>query len=132
MSDGVLMVDPRFLDRVKRDEPMSRHTSWHVGGPADVFFEPRDRADLLAFLGSLPEGTPLFWLGLGSNLLVRDGGIRGAVIHPGKGEFDEVRVQGNFVFAGAGARLKKIASAPPSTPGIPARNSAGPRPHLMH
>ena len=66
MSDGVLMVDPKFLDRVKRDEPMSRHTSWHVGGPADVFFEPRDRADLLAFLGSLPEGTPLFWLGLGS------------------------------------------------------------------
>ena len=85
MSDGVLVVDPKFQDRVKRDEPMARHTSWHVGGPADLFFEPRDRADLLAFLGSLPQGTPLFWLGLGSNLLVRDGGIRGVVIDTAAG-----------------------------------------------
>jgi UDP-N-acetylmuramate dehydrogenase len=80
MTDGLLVVDPEFDSRIKRDEPMSRHTSWHVGGPADVFFSPRDRSDLLAFLASLPEGTPLFWLGLGSNLLVRDGGIRGVVI----------------------------------------------------
>src|SRR5512134_277221 len=63
-----------FESRIKRNEPMSRHTSWHVGGPADIFFSPRDRADLLEFLGVLAEGTPLFWLGLGSNLLVRDGG----------------------------------------------------------
>ena len=59
---------------------MSRHTSWHIGGPADVFFTPADRTDLLAFLETLPKGTPLFWLGLGSNLLVRDGGIRGVVV----------------------------------------------------
>jgi UDP-N-acetylmuramate dehydrogenase len=85
MSDGALVVDPKFLDRVKRNEPMSRHTSWHVGGPADLFFEPRDRADLLEFLGSLPEGTPQLWLGLGSNLLVRDGGIRGVVIDTAAG-----------------------------------------------
>jgi UDP-N-acetylmuramate dehydrogenase len=75
-----LPIRAEFEPRVKRDEPMSRHTSWHVGGPADVFFTPRDRADLLAFLETLPKGTPLFWLGLGSNLLVRDGGIRGVVI----------------------------------------------------
>ena len=80
MSDGALFVDAEFEARVKRNEPMSRHTSWHVGGPADVYFSPRDRADLLEFLATLPEGTPLFWLGLGSNLLVRDGGIRGVVI----------------------------------------------------
>jgi UDP-N-acetylmuramate dehydrogenase len=80
MNDGQLIVDAEFETRVKRDEPMSRHTSWHVGGPADLYFSPRDRADLLAFLATLPEGTPLFWLGLGSNLLVRDGGIRGVVI----------------------------------------------------
>jgi UDP-N-acetylmuramate dehydrogenase len=80
MSDGLLVLDDGYESRVKRAEPMSRHTSWHVGGPADVYFSPRDRADLLAFLGTLPEGTPLFWLGLGSNLLVRDGGIRGVVI----------------------------------------------------
>src|SRR5688572_9246168 len=69
-----------FESRIKRNEPMSRHTSWHVGGPADMFFSPRDRSDLLEFLAVLPEDTPLFWLGLGSNLLVRDGGIRGVVI----------------------------------------------------
>jgi UDP-N-acetylmuramate dehydrogenase len=80
VTNGTLVVDAEFEARIKRDEPMSRHTSWHVGGPADVFFSPRDRADLLAFLASLPEGTPLFWLGLGSNLLVRDGGIRGVVV----------------------------------------------------
>jgi UDP-N-acetylmuramate dehydrogenase len=80
MNGHTLIVDPVFESRIKRDEPMSRHTSWHVGGPADLFFSPLDRSDLLAFLPSLPAGTPLLWLGLGSNLLVRDGGIRGVVI----------------------------------------------------
>jgi UDP-N-acetylmuramate dehydrogenase len=75
-----LPIPSGFEARVKRDEPMSRHTSWHIGGPADLFFTPADRTDLIAFLEVLPKGTPLFWLGLGSNLLVRDGGIRGVVI----------------------------------------------------
>ena len=75
-----LAIDARFAARVKRDEPLSRHTSWHVGGPADVFFLPQDREDLVAFLRALPAGTPVLWIGLGSNLLVRDGGIRGVVI----------------------------------------------------
>jgi UDP-N-acetylmuramate dehydrogenase len=69
-----------FEDRVRRDEPMSRHTSWHVGGPADLWFTPKDVEDLSAFLRALPTGVPVTWVGLGSNLLVRDGGIRGAVI----------------------------------------------------
>jgi len=59
---------------------MSRHTSWRVGGPADIYFRPADRADLALFLQQLDAATPVFWLGLGSNLLVRDGGIRGVVI----------------------------------------------------
>lgn len=63
-----------------KNEPMSRHTSWRVGGPADKFYKPADVEDLAAFLRQLPENEPLFWLGLGSNLLVRDGGIRGTVI----------------------------------------------------
>jgi UDP-N-acetylmuramate dehydrogenase len=71
---------PEFNLRMRRDEPMSKHTSWRVGGPADLFFTPRDRDDLSAFLRTLPEATPLLWVGLGSNLLVRDGGIRGAVV----------------------------------------------------
>jgi len=62
------------------DEPMSRHTSWRVGGPADCFYLPADLDDLSQFLQQLDESTPVFWLGLGSNLLVRDGGIRGVVV----------------------------------------------------
>jgi UDP-N-acetylmuramate dehydrogenase len=69
-----------FGDRVRRDEPMSRHTSWRVGGPADAWFTPRDVEDLSAFLRALPAEVPVTWVGLGSNLLVRDGGIRGVVI----------------------------------------------------
>ena len=73
-------VDNGFNARVRRDEPMSRHTSWHVGGPAEVFFTPRDREDLTAFLRELPAGIPIHWIGLGSNLLVRDGGLPGVVV----------------------------------------------------
>ncbi|MEZ5498570.1 MAG: UDP-N-acetylmuramate dehydrogenase [Steroidobacteraceae bacterium] len=69
-----------FESRIRRDEPMARHTSWHVGGPADLYFEPRDRADLAAFLRQLSPQLPIHFLGLGSNLLVRDGGLRGVVI----------------------------------------------------
>ena len=75
-----LAVAPEFQLRIRRDEPMSKHTSWRVGGPADVFFTPRDRAELTSFLRALPTATPILWVGLGSNLLVRDGGIRGVVI----------------------------------------------------
>ncbi len=63
-----------------RNEPMSKHTSWHAGGPADLFFTPSDAADLGEFLRELPPEMPTLWIGLGSNLLVRDGGVRGAVI----------------------------------------------------
>ena len=75
-----LAIAPEFQLRIRRDEPMSRHTSWRVGGPADIFFTPHDRAELASFLRALPAETPLLWVGLGSNLLVRDGGIRGVVI----------------------------------------------------
>lgn len=65
---------------LRENEPMARHTSWRVGGPAQHFFQPADRDDLIVFLRQLPETEPVTWLGLGSNLLVRDGGIRGTVI----------------------------------------------------
>jgi UDP-N-acetylmuramate dehydrogenase len=63
------------------DEPMARHTSWRVGGAADYFYQPVDIDDLAIFLRESDPSLPLTWLGLGSNLLVRDGGIRGIVIH---------------------------------------------------
>ena len=97
------------------DEPMSRHTSWRVGGPADRYFEPADRADLAAFVASLPAGEPLLWIGLGSNLLVRDGGVRGTVIalHGALDALD-VDAAARCVHAQAGthcARLAKSATA---------------------
>ncbi len=97
--------------RVRRAEPMSKHTSWHVGGPADIYFEPRNADDLAAFLRSLPAELPVTWLGLGSNLLVRDGGIRGAVIAT-QGALDRIdRVSETRVYCEAGvpcARLAKL------------------------
>lgn len=65
---------------LRAHEPLARHTSWRVGGPADRWFEPADRADLVTFARQLPPQEPVLWLGLGSNLLVRDGGFRGTVI----------------------------------------------------
>jgi UDP-N-acetylmuramate dehydrogenase len=75
-----LELAPEFSARVLHDVPMSKHTSWHAGGPADIFFSPRDSMDLASFVRQLPAEVPLMWIGLGSNLLVRDGGIRGAVV----------------------------------------------------
>lgn len=63
-----------------RDEPMARHSTWRCGGPAHAYFEPADRDDLTLFLRGLPAGTVLLWLGLGSNLLIRDGGLRAIVV----------------------------------------------------
>ncbi|WP_347987951.1 UDP-N-acetylmuramate dehydrogenase [Methylomonas sp. AM2-LC] len=63
------------------NEPLSKYTSWRVGGPASQMYIPEDKADLIAFISSLPTGEQLFWMGMGSNLLVRDGGIRGTVIN---------------------------------------------------
>ncbi|ROR29686.1 UDP-N-acetylmuramate dehydrogenase [Inmirania thermothiophila] len=65
---------------LRHDEPMARHTTWRVGGPARRFYRPADLADLAAFLAALPEDEPVLWVGLGSNLLVRDGGIDGTVV----------------------------------------------------
>ena len=70
----------RLRGELRHDEPLSRHTTWRVGGPARRFYRPADREDLLAFLSGLAPEEPLFWLGLGSNLLVRDGGFAGTVI----------------------------------------------------
>jgi UDP-N-acetylmuramate dehydrogenase len=71
---------PDFMRQVRTAEPMARHTSWRTGGPADIWFRPATREDLLAFLPTIDADMPVYWVGLGSNLLVRDGGIRGVVI----------------------------------------------------
>ena len=71
---------PTRRGELRRDEPLARHTSWRVGGPAARFYRPADRDDLIAFLGALDADEPLLWLGLGSNLLISDAGFAGTVI----------------------------------------------------
>ncbi len=78
-----MMAAPKSLavsGELREMEPLSRHTSWRVGGPAELYFRPANLEDLSLFLRELDAATPVFWLGLGSNLLVRDGGIPGVVI----------------------------------------------------
>lgn len=94
---------------LRLQEPMARHTTWRVGGPADRFYRPADREDLIAFLRSLPEDEPVFWCGLGSNLLVRDGGVRGTVIFL-QGGVDELRrLDDTRVHADCGVACAKVA-----------------------
>jgi UDP-N-acetylmuramate dehydrogenase len=104
-----LELTPEFSTRVLKNEPMAKHTSWHVGGPADVFFTPRDVMDLAAFMRQLPPVVPLLWIGLGSNLLVRDGGIRGAVVatHGALGALE--RLSATRIQAEAGVPCARIA-----------------------
>ncbi len=93
-------------------EPLSKHTTLRVGGPAQFWVEPRNEkafAELIRFCRD--ENLPLFVMGRGSNLLVRDGGIRGAVIHPCGGDFDKIEIKGAEITAGAGAKLKEVAYA---------------------
>jgi UDP-N-acetylmuramate dehydrogenase len=95
--------------KLKYDEPMSKHTSWRVGGPADRFYIPRDLQDLKYFLAHLPESEPVTWIGLGSNLLVRDGGIRGTVIAM-KNIMDDLESRDNSrLRAGAGVACARLA-----------------------
>ena len=95
--------------RVMFDEPLARHTSWRVGGPADVFFTPADKQDLALFLRSLPADLPVFWLGLGSNVLVRDGGLRAAVIETHGALNDLQRLSDTEVWCDAGVTCAKLA-----------------------
>lgn len=75
-----LAVNAQFHGQLLHNEPMSRHCSWRTGGKAELYFEPVDKQDLVAFLATLTNEVAVTWIGLGSNLLVRDGGLRGVVI----------------------------------------------------
>jgi UDP-N-acetylmuramate dehydrogenase len=95
--------------RLLRDEPLAKYTSWRVGGPADCLYIPENKTDLCEFIKTLPKKKPLFWIGLGSNLLVRDGGIRGTVINT-KGRLKEMRLMDNgLVYVEAGVPCPLVA-----------------------
>jgi UDP-N-acetylmuramate dehydrogenase len=104
-----LQVPPRFEPRILRNELLAKHTSWRVGGPADVFFKPRDVEDLAAFLSELDTSTPVMFIGLGSNLLVRDGGVRGAVIAMHGAFGDLIKRNDTDVWVGSGVTCAKLA-----------------------
>lgn len=92
-----------------REEPLSKHTSLRVGGPADLWFEPVDEDDLAKGLRHAhARSIPVTIIGRGTNLLVRDGGIRGLCIHLGQPHFTRVSTDGILIEAGAGARLKNV------------------------
>ena len=93
---------PSVRGQLTPDRPLSDLTWLRVGGPAEWLFQPADVADLQAFLAELPADVPVFPMGVGSNLIVRDGGIRGVVIRLGRG-FNGIAIEGNRVIAGAAA-----------------------------
>lgn len=95
---------------IRRDEPMAKHTTLRVGGPADVYVEPANENDLAAILKYCrSQGVNFFMLGRGSNLLVRDRGYRGVVICLSQPEFSKMEIDDCRLRCGAGVRLKQVA-----------------------
>lgn len=93
---------PAVRGTLTPDRPLADLTWLRVGGPADWLFQPADAADLAAFLAALDPTVPVFPMGVGSNLIVRDGGIRAVVIRLGRG-FNGIEIDGDRVIAGAAA-----------------------------
>ena len=91
-----------------RNEPLARYTSWRVGGNADRLFIAENLADLQVFMRTLDKAEPVFFIGLGSNLLVRDGGVRGTVIVMHQA-LNEIRADGQYIYAEAGVTCGKLA-----------------------
>jgi UDP-N-acetylenolpyruvoylglucosamine reductase len=95
---------------IRPDEPLAKHTTLRVGGPADTYVEPASEEDLAAVLAYCHErNRPFFVLGRGSNLLVRDGGFRGVVVCLVHQHFSRIEAAGQRLRCGAGARLKAVA-----------------------
>ena len=104
---------PAVEGRIVRDEPLAPFTWLRVGGPAEVLFLPKDEADLARFLADLDPGVPVMPLGVGSNTLVRDGGVEGVVIRLGRGFAGATPWGGTRIEAGAAtldAQLSKAAA----------------------
>jgi len=101
---------PELRGRVLANQSLAELTWFRVGGPAQLLFMPDDETDLSYFLGHLPADVPVTVIGLGSNLIVRDGGVPGAVVRLGRG-FNEIAVDGTCIRAGAAVPDVKVARA---------------------
>ena len=109
MTEPQSFVDPALRGTLKHDVPMRKYTSWRAGGTAERMYQPADLDDLLVFLRSLPGDEPLYAVGLGSNLLVRDGGLRGTVLML-HGTLSALRLEDDgSVYAEAGVPGAKLA-----------------------
>ena len=108
MSEDTGLALTGLRGRIEHHVPLARHTSWRAGGRADLLFRPEDRDDLAAFVRQLPAAMPIHVLGLGSNTLIRDGGLRGAVVimhDPGAA----LAVADGLIYAEAGVASPKVA-----------------------
>ncbi len=99
---------PSVQGKISYNEPLSQHTTWRVGGLAQEFFRPKNRDDLIRFLSQRESDKPIIWIGFGSNLLVREGGVAGTVIST-KGCLDAVWMDDGLLMAEAGASCAKVA-----------------------
>jgi len=108
MSEPIQFRAEGLRGEMLHDEPMSRHVSWRAGGVAQRLYRPADLADLQSFLRQMPASEPLLAVGLGSNLLVRDGGYRGTVVQM-VGALTELRLDGDLIYAQAGVPGAKLA-----------------------
>jgi UDP-N-acetylmuramate dehydrogenase len=108
MSEPIGQSATVLRGTLRLNEPMARHVTWRAGGAAARAYVPVDQADLAAFLATLPQGEPVCLVGLGSNLLVRDGGFRGTVVlmHSPHGA---MRVEGDLIYAEASVACPKVA-----------------------
>ncbi len=97
-----------WAGQLLRNEPMSRHTSWRVGGNADQLYTPLGLDDLRGFLQQVSDQQPIYFVGLGSNLLVRDGGLRGTVVAM-HNVLTDMRLVGDLVYAESGVTCGKLA-----------------------
>lgn len=110
MTKSILSNLPHVKGRLVEEASLARLSWFRTGGPAEVLFEPADEDDLVSFLRHLPLQMPITVIGVGSNLLVRDGGVDGVVIRLGRG-FAETKVRGDVLKAGAGAMDVHVAKA---------------------
>jgi UDP-N-acetylmuramate dehydrogenase len=110
MAETDNLVAAGLRGELKRREPMARHVSWRAGGVAERAYLPADLGDLAAFLRTLPGTEPVHFVGLGSNLLVRDGGLRGTVVLTHRA-LREIRIErdGGALYAEAGVASPKVA-----------------------
>ncbi len=108
MAEQRHLSRPMLRGRLTFNEPMSKHLSWRTGGVADRAYAPADLADAALFLRSLPAGEPVYFVGLGSNLLVRDGGIRGSVILT-HSSHAAIRLEDGTIYVEASAASPKVA-----------------------